>query len=120
MAIMLALPIVIAAMLMPEIAVASVMIPAMIVGNAAPFTLPVTLKEAFSVVSWAHPDGAGIRPSRPIALVPLVMISHWIPIAIKPKVFRTWSYRSDPHHPGWRRRTDPNPYGNLRGGDASA
>lgn len=100
----------------PMIVVVPVMflIPVVIVFNTAAISFPIPCVISFSVVPRCNPVSSLVGRSSPIALMPLVMVSHWIPITLHPQKFRAWasSHNHDGRGRGWRRNYDSN--GNLR------
>jgi hypothetical protein len=72
--------------------------------------VPVTRKVPLSVVMRLHPSSPRIRWPCIITFVPLVMVSHRIPITIYPHELRAWSWRQNVDHNGrrWRANCDSN------------
>jgi hypothetical protein len=66
----------------------SIMIPAVIVFNTATVSFPVTHIVSLAIVVRCDPASSLVRWSGPIAHMPLVMLSHWIPITVHPHAFR--------------------------------
>src|SRR5450432_1289013 len=108
-----------AIMVAVEIAVAPVAVPLVIVGPAAVIAFPVAFDEALAIVARDHPDGAGVRWSSPVTVMPFVTVSNRIPVAVHPDESRAGSSGPDPNHPWRRRRADPNADRNLGEGGAS-
>jgi hypothetical protein len=81
-------------------------IPMMIVLHAATASLPVTLEELATLIAWTRPMGALVWCERPVAPVPLVMVSDRIPVAADPCIARPWAHRSNRYDRRWR-RADP-------------
>jgi hypothetical protein len=81
-----------------------VAVPAVIVAHPAAFTFPVALVEALPIMMRLHPASAFIWRAAPIALMPLVVVSHGIPIALNPNELRSGAVRHNTHHARrWRR-----------------
>ena len=94
-----------------EVAAAMVAIPIVVVPAAAAIAFPVSLEEALSVVMRPHPMRSGIRRTGPVASMPFVMVSHWIPIALYPDEVGTGTAGHGVNHTwGWR-RPNSDPYG---------
>jgi hypothetical protein len=90
-----------------EIAIV-IAVPPVIVLDSAAITLPIALKEAFPVVTRPDPVGAGVGWPSPVSVMPLVVVSDGVPVAIDPKVIRprgAWPSVNDA-----RRRRCPNSY----------
>jgi hypothetical protein len=85
-----------------------------IVLNTAAISIPVTCIVPFAVVVWANPASPFVGRSSPIAFMPLVMVSHRIPIALYPQGLRSWPFWHNHSHPGWRWRRNYDSNGNLR------
>jgi len=113
------LMVVVVAVVAVVIPVVFVMVPSVIVGDVAPFAFPIALKEAFTVVVRHHPDSARIRWTRPVAIMPLVMVTDRIPVTRNPKETRARSDRRDSNHSRRWGRTNPYPNGDLAVGGAS-
>jgi hypothetical protein len=71
------------------------MIPAMIVLDAPAVSSPVALVELAAFIAGTDPIRTWIRSPSPITPVPLVMVSHRIPVSIDPYKARTWTCRND-------------------------
>jgi hypothetical protein len=91
-----------------------VAIPVVVVFDPAARAVPVTRNIVLPVVTRRHPSCPLIRRPAPICLVPPVMASHWIPIAVHKHVTWTRTYRSNPNDPRRRRRSDPDSDRKLR------
>jgi hypothetical protein len=98
--------------------VAPVMIPVVvrvvIVLNTAAITFPVTGIVSLAIVVWANPASPFVGRSSPVAFMPLIMISHRIPITLHPHELRSWPFWHNHNHPGWRWRGNRDSNGNLR------
>jgi hypothetical protein len=89
-----------------------VVIPFVIVLYTAVRAFPVTVVEPFSIMARADPAGTLIRRAAPIAFMPTIVASGWIPVAPNPCKFRTGlcgNHRDDARL-GWRPNTDANRY----------
>jgi len=85
----------------------TVVVPAMIMRYNAVGAFPVAIEESFSIVARSHPDGAFIRGTRPVAIVPPVMAAYGIPVAVDPG--KAWARRCGANdNPGPRRGADSN------------
>ena len=62
----------------------AVAVPTMIVLPPSAITLPIALEEALSIMAWRHPARRRIGRTSPITVVPLVMISDRVPVAVDP------------------------------------
>jgi hypothetical protein len=91
-----------------------VVVRVVIVLNTAAMTFPVAGIVSLAIVVWANPASPFVGRSRPVAFVPLVVISHRIPITLHPHGLRSWPFWHNHNHPGrrWRGYHDSN--GNLR------
>src|SRR5947209_6220202 len=96
-------PIVSHALVAIVIAATVVVIPFVVVVPAAGAALPVTGVILSSVVTRHYPARAPVRRPRPISRMPLIMISHRIPVAVHPHEFGSRSQRAHAHHARWRR-----------------
>ena len=91
-----------------------VLVPAMVVGDVAAVSIPVTVKVALSIVMRLHPVCAGVCRAGPVSLVPLVVAAHWIPVASNPGIAFARAARLNSDNAGRRRRADPHSNGYLR------
>lgn len=89
-------------------------VPVMIVFNSAAVSRPVTDKELPSVVARCYPIRSLIRRPRPVAPMPSVVFSCWIPIPFHPNELLTWRWRLNVNDPRRRWRSDGNTNRNLR------
>jgi hypothetical protein len=71
----------------------STVIPIMIVFNSAAVSGPIAHKILVALMTRHHPIGALIWRPSPVALVPSVMPSHWIPIPLHPYEPFSWRRR---------------------------
>jgi hypothetical protein len=109
------IPIVVSISIMLAVSVAIVLavsisstIPMMIMLNSAAVSAPITRKELLSFVVWCYPIGSFVRRSSPIAIVPPVMPSYWIPISFHPYELLPWSRGLNVNRPRWRRCSNRN------------
>jgi len=79
-----------------------VVVPPMIMFEAAARPMPVTGVIAALEVVRLYPVRAWIRCARPIAIVPAVMLAFRIPVAFNPFVVGSWPLSHVVH--AWRRR----------------
>ena len=78
-------------------------VPVMVVLKSAVISIPVTSEVSFSIMVWSNPLSAFVRRLGPIASVPLVVMSHRIPIAFDPNEGRPGSDRRYGNYAGrWR------------------
>jgi hypothetical protein len=91
-----------------------IVIPAVIVFNAAAVSLPVPHIISVAVVVRCNPTSSFVRWSSPIALMPFVVFSHWIPITLYPHMSRIWHCGDNHSHPERRWRPNHDSNGNLR------
>lgn len=61
-------------------------VPAMVVRDLAALAFPVTLKEAPVIMMRRYPACAGVRWTRPVSVVPLIVPAHWVPVARYPRI----------------------------------
>src|SRR5580704_12434900 len=90
-----------------------VVVRVVIVLNTAAISFPVTRIVPFAVVVRSNPASPLVGRSSPIAFMPLVMISHRIPIALYPCELRSWPFWHNHNRPGWRWRRNHDSNGNL-------
>jgi len=77
--------------------------PRMVVVYTAVISIPVAVEESLSVVTGCDPVSAGIRWPTPISVMPFVMVSDRIPIALHPHIVRPWIGRPERDDAGcWR------------------
>jgi len=79
-----------------------VMVPTVIMFNPAAMYLPVALKEPLPIVVPRHPASSLVGRLSPITVMPLVIPSHGIPIALDPNELRSWWRRLNVDHAGRR------------------
>lgn len=85
-------------------------IPVMVVFAAAVIAIPVAGIETVSVVTGTNPMCPAIWRTSPVPGMPMVAVSHRIPVSVHPYEFRSRTWRENPNHP-WRRwwsDLDPN------------
>ena len=92
----------------------SPMVPMMIMFNSTAVSVPVTHKELLPIVMRRYPIGSLIRRLSPVALMPFVMPSYWIPIPLHPYELRSWWRRLNVNHARRRWRSDHYSNRNLR------
>ena len=96
-----------------------IVVPVMVVFEAAMFTFPVAVEVAAAFVSRSDPMRARVRRTAPIAFMPAIMAVHGIPIAIDPKII--WpGTRGNDVVARRRRRSDLDADSDLRSGVMSA
>jgi hypothetical protein len=78
------LPVVLVAIEVPILLVAAV--PAMVVPDLAAIAFPVSFIESLSIVARRHPMRTGIGRTGPVSLVPLIVVTHRIPVAPNPGI----------------------------------
>jgi len=88
--------------------VASVPVPFVIVINTAAISVPVSYIKLLSIVVRFDPSSPLIRRSCPISVMPLIVISDWIPITVYIRVTGTRAPRHNANHTRTRRRTNSN------------
>jgi hypothetical protein len=98
----------------------TVAVPPMVMCPAAAAPFPVALEEALTVMMRPDPDRSDVRWAGPIARVPLVMVSHWIPVTRHPSPF--WAGRGRLHRdqPWGRRRSNSHANGDVGGENCTA
>lgn len=80
--------------------------PGMVVVYTAVISIPETVEESLSVVTGCDPVGTRIGWPTPISVMPLVMVSDRIPVALHPHVVRPWTGRPKRDNAGRWRRTN--------------
>ena len=66
-----------------------VAIPAMIMFKAAAVALPIALKVLATLVTRTYPTSSLIGRPSPVTVMPFVVMTHWVPIAVDPDKFRS-------------------------------
>lgn len=104
----------------PAVVVAiMVVIPMMVMFEAAAVAVPVAVVIAAAFMARANPARASIGRQRPIAGMPAIVMSVRVPIAINPEVIRPRTHRYD-IVAWWRGSPDFNADADLGGGPVSA
>jgi hypothetical protein len=91
----------------------SIMIRVVIVLNTAAVSFPIPRIETFAVVVRCNPVRPLVRWPSPIAFMPLVVFSYWIPVTFHPYTFRSWPCGYDHGHSGRRWRPNYDSHRNL-------
>lgn len=91
-----------------------VVVPVVIVLNTAAISFPVTHIVPFAVVVRSNPVSSIVGRSSPISFMPLVMLSHGIPITLHPHELRSWPLWHNQNRSGWRWRGNRDANGYLR------
>jgi hypothetical protein len=86
-----------------------------IVVHPTVISVPVTRKELLSVVMRLYPASTLVWGASPIAGMPSVLLSHWVPIAVYPNEIGSRSLRLNSNHAGSRWRTNSDSNRNLCG-----
>ena len=94
--------------------IAAVLVPLVIVINTAVISVPVPCIKLLSIVVRSDPSSPLIRRSCPITVMPLIVISDWIPITVDIRVTGTRAPRHNANHTGTWRRTNSNAERDLR------
>jgi len=89
-------------------------VPAVIMLKPALITTPVTHKEPVSIVTRWYPHSPLVRYPGPIAFMPLITLSHWIPITANPHELGVGSggWNGD-HNRRWRWCANADSNGNI-------
>lgn len=90
-------------------------IPVVAMFETAAVTFPVAVVIAFTVVARTDPTSASVGRTSPVTLMPAVVMSHRIPIAVDPDIFGAWLTRVFVIGARRRRCADPDADGNLSG-----
>jgi hypothetical protein len=104
--IVIALVFVLPALVLPAIIAVMVFVPFVVVLDVAVFSFPIAVEEHAAFIAWAYPPGSHIRSGCPVTLVPLVMVTDGVPVALDPHIFRAWTDWNHNHSPRRRRRPD--------------
>jgi hypothetical protein len=91
----------------------AVAVPVVIVIKPSMRAIPIAGKELVAIVPRSDPSCAFIGRPRPISVVPPVMTSNGIPIAVNPEEAGSWGYGPHPHHSRRGRRADSDTNGNF-------
>src|SRR5579871_1742918 len=89
-------------------------IPGVVVLHSAPVAFPISAEEPLAVMMRAHPPGARVRRTRPVARMPDPPAIYRIPVAVYPRVVRTGRHRPHRDNAGTRRRTNADSDPDLR------
>jgi hypothetical protein len=111
-----ALSMVLVSIVVPVVVTAAV--PAMVVVDPAAIAIPVACEELLSIMTRFHPARAVEGWTGPVSVVPLVVVSHGIPVAPDPRIFAARTSWLNPEYTHRRRRADSHSDGNL-GEDSS-
>jgi hypothetical protein len=84
-------------------------IPMVIVLKTATIPIPIPYKILTTVMMRCNPARAHVRRPCPVSLVPFVVPSYRIPIALDPDEIRARGRRKNSNHTGSRRRPDIDP-----------
>lgn len=68
-------------MVVVEIPVFAVSVSAVVVANLAVVAVPITCIIAPAIMTRFHPARSVVSRARPVSVVPLVVIPHWIPVS---------------------------------------
>jgi hypothetical protein len=90
-----------------------VMVPAVIVFHPAVFTFPIAVVEPLAVMMRPDPASAFIWRPAPVALMPFIVVSHRIPIALDPYEFGTRGWRQNVNDARWWGRANLDANRNL-------
>jgi hypothetical protein len=93
----------------PAAVLVPVSIPMVIVLKTAVIPIPVPYKVLSAVMMRRNPTGAHVRRLCPITIVPFIVPSHRIPIALDPNEIRARCWRKNANHARSRRRSDIDP-----------
>jgi hypothetical protein len=74
-----------------------------VVLHPAVSAVPITSEITLSIVMRRNPVRSHVGRASPIAVMPHVAATDWVPITIHPGIIRTRSY--GPNHYPWRRRS---------------
>jgi hypothetical protein len=96
------------------VTIAAVLVPLVIVINVAVIPVPVSCIKLLSIVVRSNPSSPLIGRSRPIPVMPPIVISDWIPITVDIRVTGTRVPRYNANHTGTWRRTNSNAERDLR------
>ena len=93
----------------PVAVLVPVSIPMVIMLETATIPIPIPYKVLSAVMMRRNPTGAHVRRLCPVTLVPFVVPSSGIPIALDPNEFRARCRRENVNHARSRRRSDIDP-----------
>jgi hypothetical protein len=98
----------------PAVAVAiPAVVPTVVMIETAVVSVPVADVILAAFVSRPNPARSCIRRTRPIAIMPFIVVSDRIPIAVDPNEIGARGARNDTHDARRRRRADTDSNGNL-------
>jgi len=83
-----------------------IVIPLVVVFETAMIAVPVTGEIPLAVMARRDPASAGIRRTRPVSGMPVVVAIYGIPVAINPQEVRRWGDGPDGQNPGRGRRSN--------------
>src|SRR5262245_30491776 len=92
----------------------AVTVPPMVVVVTAAAAVPVTFEVETLVIVRRNPTRATVRWSRPVAVVPSVVIPLWIPVPVDPDELRTRPPWNHANNAGPRRGTNVDSERHLR------
>jgi hypothetical protein len=93
----------------PVAVLVPVSIPMVIVLKTAAIPIPKPYKVLSAVMMRRNPTGAHVRRLCPVTIVPFIVPSDRIPIALDPNEFRARCRRKNVNHARSRRRSDIDP-----------
>jgi hypothetical protein len=91
----------------------AIVVPTMVVLDAAAITVPVAMIEALPIMARSYPASGGIYRAAPISGMPLITVPYGIPVAVYPDEFGTGTRRENANHSRWRWWADSDSNGNL-------
>jgi hypothetical protein len=97
------------------VAAVAIVIPVMVMLAAAVIALPVSMVEAFPIVTRSYPHGATISRTCPVAVMPTITMAHHEPVAWYPDEPGAGTRRRDTHDTRRRWRSDADSNGNIGG-----
>jgi hypothetical protein len=97
----------------PAIVPIVIVVPTVIVLQAAVVPIPVTRVVLLPVVVRFHPSGARVGRPRPVAFMPSIVVAGRIPVAAYKRVIRSRTWRRNANQAGRRGRADSDAKGNL-------
>jgi hypothetical protein len=71
--------------------VVTVTVPVMVVRDPAAIAVPIAVIVALSVMMRCNPARAVVRWTCPVSVMPLITISHRVPVARNPRISFTWT-----------------------------
>jgi hypothetical protein len=94
------LMLVVVAIVVPVVPVAVRMV---VVGDLAAIAIPVTLKVSLSIMMRLNPVSATVGRARIVSVMPLIVVTHRVPVASNPNVTGSGAPWLDPNYswPGW-------------------